>query len=129
MPSFNFDIGEHARVGALFLSDVRDELQRALTTEKSLRKITQQQIAVKLGTSRAVINRQLMGLENLGIRRVAEVLWAIGWEPHFAARKIQIRDNQNPPVHYISLGGSEAPRIQTTQGRGSLSIKTIATAA
>lgn len=87
MPSFNFDIGEQDRVGSRFLSDVRDELQRALTTEKATRKITQQQIAEKLGTSRAVINRQITGLENIGIKRVAEILWAIGWEPHFAAIK------------------------------------------
>jgi hypothetical protein len=94
MPSFNFDIGEQAQVGARFLSDVRDELQRALTVEKSARKITQQQIAEKLGTSRAVINRQIMGIENMGIRRVAEILWAIGWEPHFEARRIPAGGNE-----------------------------------
>jgi hypothetical protein len=93
MTSFNFDIGERERVGSRFLSDVRDELQRALATEKSQRKITQQQIAASLETSRAVINRQIMGLENIGIKRVAEILWAIGWEPHFEARKIPFGDN------------------------------------
>ncbi|WP_454629485.1 HTH domain-containing protein [Bradyrhizobium cenepequi] len=100
MPSFNFDIGEKDRVGSRFLSDVRDELQRALATEKARRKITQQQIAEKLETSRAVINRQLMGLENLGIKRVAEILWAIGWEPHFEARRIPTGENQHPAVQY-----------------------------
>jgi DNA-binding Lrp family transcriptional regulator len=93
MPSFNFDIGEKERVGSRFLSDVRDELQRALASEKSERKITQQEIAEKLGTSRAVINRQIIGLENMGIRRVAEILWAIGWEPHFAAKKTSREQN------------------------------------
>jgi hypothetical protein len=88
MPSFNFDIGEKERAGSRFLSDVRDALQNALATEKSQRKITQQQIANLLGTSRAVINRQLLGLENIGIKRVAEILWAIGWEPHFEVRPI-----------------------------------------
>jgi DNA-binding Lrp family transcriptional regulator len=94
MPSFNFDIGDLERVGSRFLSDVRDELQRALATEKATRKITQQQIAEKLGTSRAVINRQITGLENIGIKRVAEILWAIGWEPHFGARRIPDGENQ-----------------------------------
>jgi hypothetical protein len=50
------------------------------------------------GPSRAVINRQLMGLENMGIKRVAEILWAIGWEPYFGARKIPAGENQYPPV-------------------------------
>ncbi len=94
MPSFKFDIGEKESVGLRFLSDVRDELQRALSVEKSERKITQQQIANLLGTSRAVINRQLMGLENIGIKRVGEILWAIGWEPLFQARKVPAGHNQ-----------------------------------
>lgn len=114
MPSFNFDIGEQARVGALFLSDVRDELQRALTSEKSARKITQQQIAEKIGTSRAVINRQLMGLENMGIRRVAEILWAIGWEPYFKARKIPAGVNDRPPLP--SQPVKVPPEPKTSQG-------------
>src|SRR5437879_5247775 len=94
MTSFNFDIGEKERAGSRFLSDVRDELQRALATEKSERKITQQEIAKLLETSRAVINRQIVGHENIGLKRVAEILWAIGWEPHFEARKVPLGDNQ-----------------------------------
>jgi HTH domain len=94
MPSFNFDIGKKERAGSRFLSDVRDELQRALATEKSRRKITQQEIADLLETSRAVINRQIVGLENIGIKRAAEILWAIGWEPHFEARPIPEGENE-----------------------------------
>jgi hypothetical protein len=97
MPSFKFDIGEKEQVGSRFLSDVRDELQRALSVEKSHRKITQQEIATLLETSRAVINRQIMGLENIGIKRVAEILWAIGWEPHFEARPIPEGHNEIVP--------------------------------
>lgn len=108
MPSFEFDIGESERVGSRFMSDVRDELQRALAAEKAERKITQQQIADKLGTSRAVINRQIMGIENLGIKRVAEILWAIGWRPHFEARKISAGENQHPAVQL------KEPEVKTT---------------
>lgn len=104
MPSFNFDIGEKERAGSRFLSDVRDELQRALATEKSERKITQQDIANLLETSRAVINRQIVGHENIGIKRAAEILWAIGWEPHFEARRLPKGDNQ------IIRPAAQAPR-------------------
>lgn len=93
MTSYEFDIGEKERAGSRFLSDVRDELQRALAVEKSHRKVTQQDIANILETSRAVINRQIVGYENIGIKRVAEILWAIGWEPHFEARRIPHGDN------------------------------------
>jgi hypothetical protein len=101
MPSFEFDIGEQSRIGARFIAHVRDEIQNALFSEKSARKITQQQIAEKVGTSRAVINRQIMGLENMTLRRVAEILWAIGWEPHFEARKIPAGENMHPATELL----------------------------
>jgi hypothetical protein len=95
MPSLEYKIDELASVSARFLSDVRDELQRALFTEKKERKVTQQAIADKLGVNRSVVNRQFMGLENITVKRAAELLWAIGWEPHFEARKREAADGEN----------------------------------
>lgn len=110
MPSFEFDIGEQARVGSRFIAHVRDEIQRALFAEKSSRKVTQQQIAERLGTSRAVINRQIMGLENMTLRRVAELLWAIGWEPHFEVRRIPAGQNQ----YVVPSLANPSPSIKAT---------------
>src|SRR5664279_5478971 len=94
MNSFDLDIiDEKSRAGSEFMFRIAREIQRAFLAEKSSRKITQQAIAEKLDTSRAVINRQLQGLENIGVRRVGELLWAMGWEPHFEARKIPVGDN------------------------------------
>jgi hypothetical protein len=95
MPSHEFKIDERSRIGSRFISDVREELQRALFSEKDERGITQQAIASKLGVNRSVVNRQFMGLENITVRRVAELLWAVGWEPHFEARKIVQGDGMN----------------------------------
>jgi hypothetical protein len=67
-------------------------------TEKGSRKVTQQAMADKIGTSQAVINRQIQGLENLTARRIGEILWAIGWEPHFEARKIPAGENLHLPT-------------------------------
>ena len=117
MPSFDFDIGEQARIGSRFMSHVRDEIQHALFSEKERRKITQQQIAEKLGTSRAVINRQIMGLENMTLRRVAEILWAIGWEPYFEARKIPAGENQSPATE---IGKPVQTVISTTTSNSTL---------
>lgn len=98
MTSFEeIEIDEQSRVGSEFISSVTNEIQRALVTERAERKITQQSIADKIGTSRAVVNRQIQGLENLGARRMAELLWAIGWEPYFEARKIPAGGNQFTP--------------------------------
>ena len=103
MNSFELELDEQSCVGSEFMARVNNEIRRAVATEKSSRKITQQAIADKVGTSRAVINRQIQGLENLGARRVAEILWAIGWEPYFEARKIPDGDN------YASLRLTEMP--------------------
>src|SRR5262249_9729157 len=89
-PSMNlyvYDIGEKARKAARFIGHVRAELQKALIAEKTSRKLTQQEIATMLGSSRAAINRQFMGFENLTIRRVAELAWAMGWDIVFELRK------------------------------------------
>jgi len=93
MNSFELEIDEKSRAGSEFMARVVNEIRRALASEKSTRKITQQAIADKIGTSRAVVNRQIQGLENLGARRIGEILWAIGWEPYFEARKIPRGEN------------------------------------
>jgi hypothetical protein len=98
MNSFELEIDEKSRVGSEFMARVINEIRRAVAAEKGSRKLTQQAIADKIGTSRAVINRQIQGLENLTARRIGEILWAVGWEPHFEARKIPAGENLHPPV-------------------------------
>jgi transcriptional regulator with XRE-family HTH domain len=93
--SYQYDIGEKGRRVARFLGKVRRELQAALEQEKTVRKLTQQQIANMIGVNRSVINRQLLGGENLTLRRVAELAWALGWEIVFELRKPAVARGQN----------------------------------
>lgn len=124
MSSFELEIDEKSQVGSQFMAKVAYEIRRALIEEKKSRKITQQAIAEKIGSSRAVINRQVQGLENLSARRVAELLWAIGWEPHFEARKIPAGENQNvaPEIKLPSVKTD----IATTGGTFSVGAKAAA---
>jgi transcriptional regulator with XRE-family HTH domain len=94
MTSYVFDIGEKARKASRFIAHVRAELQKALIAEKAARKITQQQIASQIGVNRSVINRQLMGTENLTLRSVADLAWALGWDIAFELKKPPQRGNQ-----------------------------------
>lgn len=87
MPSLMFDIGERGRTVARFIAHVRSELQRAFVAERRENKLTQQAIAQKLGVNRSVINRQLTGIENLTVKRVIELAWAMGWEVKFSLEK------------------------------------------
>jgi len=107
MNSYELEIDEQSYVGSTFMARVANEIRRAASIEKAARKITQQQIADKIGTSRAVVNREMQGLENLTARRTAELLWALGWEPYFEARKIPDGDNQCLKVE--SKNPSSAP--------------------
>jgi transcriptional regulator with XRE-family HTH domain len=120
MDSFELDIiDEKSRAGSEFMFRIARDLQRAFLTEKKSRKITQQAIAEKLGTSRAVINRQLQGLENIGSRRIGELFWAMGWEPHFEAKKIPAGENQHPAIQL------QAPQIKTSASTTNSNVVTL----
>jgi hypothetical protein len=99
------EIDEKSLVGSRFMARVANEIRRVAAIEKASRKITQQAIADKIGTSRAVINREMQGLENLGARRIAELLWALGWEPFFEARKVPA-ENKHPTLKAKTADGT-----------------------
>lgn len=124
MNSFELEVDEKSRVGSEFMARVVNEIRRAVATEKASRRLTQQAIAEKIGTSRAVINRQIQGLENLSARRIGEILWAIGWEPHFEVRKIPAGENQYPAVEY------QTPSVKTitttTNGNVNVTLRAAA---
>jgi hypothetical protein len=113
-------VDEKSEAGAEFMFRVSRELQRAFLSEKKSRKITQQAIAKKVGTSRAVINRQLHGLENLTARRIGELLWAMGWRPDFSAVKIPDSENEHRATtlevgYLLEAANQNAPLILKTR--------------
>lgn len=116
MSSFELEIDELSQVGSMYMARVANEIRRAASIEKASRKITQQMIADKIGTSRAVINREMQGLENLTARRTAELLWALGWEPYFEARRIPDRLNDIVPP------AAMAPRESDGNKRGASAL-------
>lgn len=107
MPSYEYKIDERSRAGSRFITRVNGELRHALVTEKSERKLTQQAIADKLGVNRSVVNRRFMGLENMTARSISELLWAIGWEAHFEARKIEQNYGDNEFIEPVAETSQE----------------------
>ena len=120
MNLYLYDIGDKARRASRFIGHVRAELQRALVAEKASRKISQQQIATMIGTSRSVINRQFLGFENLTLRRVAELAWALGWEIVFYLRKPQV-----VAVSAIPIQGQQIPRPTHQETKSDASLPVI----
>ncbi len=123
MNSYLFDIGDRPRKVSRFIAHVCAELQRALVEEKSRRKISQQSIAKKLGINRSVINRQFIGEENLTLRSIAELAWALDWEPDFRLRKNEVDVGQNDTrnvvpsgekLNFVSISGIPGPQSITS---------------
>ncbi len=119
MTSLVHDIGERPRKVSRFISHVRSELQGALIGEKKVRKLTQQAIAKMLGVNRSVVNRQFVGTENLTLRSVADLAWALGYDIDFKLSKndVEVGDNFGRVHQSISSSGAltkpNLPKITT----------------
>ncbi len=110
---YEFDIGDKSRKVARFIGLVHAELQRAFSQERlPPRKLTQQKIASMLDTNRSVINRQLVGEENLTLRTVAELAWALDCNIIFALQKATVpagaNDKPQPPSAQTPSGSSKS---------------------
>lgn len=110
MPSYQFEIDEKSDAASRFISEVRDELVRAVLHEKKERNLSQHDVAEAVGTSPSVISRQLSGEANLTLRSIAEIAWAIGWVPSFALRKPEVDAGGNFFKPELTLGPVEISR-------------------
>lgn len=66
---------------ARFVADVGRSLQEALVERKLISKLTQQEIARRLGVDRSAVNKQFSGYRNLTLESLAELCWAMDVEP------------------------------------------------
>ncbi len=82
MTSFLFEL-DHPKdeAAAAFVSEVGRLLQSALVERKGLDKITQQEIASRLGIDRSRVNKCFSGYANLSLESLAELCWAMDVEP------------------------------------------------
>ncbi|MGJ3263754.1 MAG: helix-turn-helix transcriptional regulator [Salinarimonas sp.] len=87
MTSFRLPLHPRKRAGSRFFGRVVEELQRVLADERKARGLTQQQVATLLEVNRSVVNRRVLGRDNLTVRTLAETAWALGYEPHLEFRK------------------------------------------
>ena len=80
--SFRMQISARSRTAGRFISAVHREIQRAFARSE----MTQQELATRLEVNRATVNKRLLGEENLTLRSIADLGWAMGLEPHFELR-------------------------------------------
>lgn len=76
--SFQLDTDEKSFAGSSLILDTVREIQSSFAQQKRLYKFTQQALANKLGLKhRSVVNKWLKGSENLSLRTIGELAWAL----------------------------------------------------
>lgn len=104
--SYQMRLNSRSRVAGRFIGAAHDELRAAF--EKSGK--TQQEIADRLGVDKAVINRRLKGTENLTLRTLAEMAWAINHD----VRVVMVRPKSG--VHRNERDRWLEPALVTARG-------------
>jgi hypothetical protein len=122
---FHFDIGGRARNAGRFIGRVRNELLRALSEKKTESGICQQALARKLDIERALVNRQLSGEENLSLRSLADLAWAMDMEISFELKSPAANAGQNQPIMTSTVSHGE---IKYIDGRAKEALDSTATA-
>jgi DNA-binding transcriptional regulator YdaS (Cro superfamily) len=106
MPSFQISVSPSRRQAARFVGRVRRSIQKALAEENAKTGLTQSDMARAIGVHRSVINREIRGMKDLTLGRVAELAYAMGRRPRFELDPAIVRDGSNvvPSVSSSSQG-------------------------
>jgi ribosome-binding protein aMBF1 (putative translation factor) len=86
MTFFRFDIDARSRKVSRLLGRVRRELLKAVMEERRAG-LTQQQLAQRLQTRRAIVNRKLSGESEITLRELADLAWALDREISLELRR------------------------------------------
>jgi|SRR5665213_1681527 len=113
--SFQITISASRRAAARFVVGVRRALQKAYVEEQNDLGLTQTAIAHAVGVHRSVINRELRGVKDITLGRVAELAEAMGRTPIFTM-----------PKKKITLGSNLLP---ASNGGGNSAIGAVSTSA
>ena len=95
MMFFRFDIGARARSASRLIGNIRNDLIEAVVKERTAKGLSQQQLAELAGMSRSALNKSLSGREELTLRSIAELAWALNREVHVELREPGAPAGQN----------------------------------
>lgn len=73
------DVPERELAGGRAIMETVRGLQRAYAEARTQFRLNQQKIADRLDVVRSVVNKRLLGRENMTIRTLAELAWAMGY--------------------------------------------------
>lgn len=93
--SYQLKITPRQRKAGRFIATVRRQIQKAYSEEKDAGRVNQSELAKELGVSRSVVSRRLRGLQNLTIRSIADLAWALDREIIFELKRPSTRTGGN----------------------------------
>lgn len=108
MASLRTLVKPNRRAAARFVGQVRRRILRALDERPDVKRT---EIADALDVHRSVITRQLNGTSDMSLGRVAELAWALGYEP-----RLELVDIGSQEAGNSSLAG-----VRTSVTTGSVS--------
>lgn len=95
MMSFQFELDEKDEASSDFISDVGEQLQLAFITAKQNDKLNQKSLADKLSVDKSHISRCLSGYNNMTLRTLAELAWALDCELNLKMCPNKLNQTQN----------------------------------
>ena len=126
--SLQVTISPKERVAGRFISRVRRVIQRALAEEAQKNGLSQSEIARRIGVNRSVISREINGLSDLGLTRVAELAWAMGRKPTFDLLEQTPPPGSNQPTISSSVflpGAVQSPATSNNAGISTTLIEAL----
>jgi ribosome-binding protein aMBF1 (putative translation factor) len=93
--SFQMPTNVRGRKVARFIERVHQAIQTAFVDSG----MSQNQLAKKLGVDRSIVNRRLLGHDNLTLKTVAELAWALDHDVVFEFRPADHIDREDN--HYV----------------------------
>ena len=75
-----FDASPKDLAGARAMVETIEAVQVAYEGARKKQGLNQQKIATRLGLGRATVNKRLLGRENMTLRTLGELAWAMGYK-------------------------------------------------
>lgn len=101
MTFLDFDIDDKDLASAKFIGDTRRALVAALLdAKKEDRSICQAELARRIKMDKGSLSRLLNGRENMTLRTIAEISWALGLEPRVCLDPVGVPNVSNSGRSY-----------------------------
>jgi predicted transcriptional regulator len=110
--AFQLNIEPKSAKASDFIGDVRAELARTLS-DLSDEGVTKSDVAKKLGVHRSAITRRIRGTENITLRTLAEMAWAMDRDIIFRLEKPIVTTRHNAQVSSTTQPQRSLPPINS----------------